>query len=406
MASHVLELPRNVESVRRWLEVVSHIDPRYGGIGATVPMLGKHIADMQDMDVSLAAFTSPEENFRPAHFCSEHLSFWPAGRRAWLRNEDLRSSFTSEIRKANGIHIHGLWEQSTAVAAKTARSLNVPYILSAHGMLEPWALATKRIKKSVYGRFIERRNVAGAACLHALTRVEAGQFRSYGAQSPIAIIPNGVDIPQFRDPLLMLNRFPLLKGKRIVLFLARLHPKKGIDLLLRAWVEVSRCFPDAHLLLAGPGMPAIEEKLHQFIARENMSSSVLITGMLRDRLKWSALSIAECFVLPSYSEGLSVSILEAMGMGLPVLITKPCNMPEVERLGAGWEIQVELPALINALTNILKQSPKANADTGSRGAALIRKRYTWPIVAEQMAEVYRWIDGDRKPTAVEVVYPE
>jgi glycosyltransferase involved in cell wall biosynthesis len=387
---------------RRWLEVVSHTDPKYGGLSSAVPTLGMHLGSL-DFDVSLTAFASPQEHFQPSGYNDENISFWPVSRRKWLQNPSLYGAFRDEVRHADGVHIHGLWEQSTTVAARTARAIKIPYILSAHGMLEPWALASKRLKKLIYGHFIERGNVAEAACLHALTEAEADHYLRFGARSPIAIIPNGVDIPRQRDARLFLETYPSLEGKRIVLFLARLHPKKGIDLLLRAWSKVFSSFPEAHLVLAGPGTEEIKVKMHRFIKDKNLQSSVLITGMLNDKFKWSALSAAECFVLPSFSEGLSISVLEAMGMGLPVLITVPCNMPEVARYKAGWQIEPELSALIQALETILSHPGSTNREIGSRGAELIERQYTWPIIADQMAQLYRWVEGGPRPTSVEFV---
>ncbi len=389
----------------RWLEVVSHTDPKYGGLSATVPALGRRVAYEGGFNISLAAFTAPDENFQPRGYTKEQLSFWPVSRKPWLRNQPLRASFEEQLRQVDGIHVHGLWEQSTAIAARTAQTLKVPYIVSAHGMLEPWALATKRLKKFVYAHLVERRNVAGAACLHALTYAEANHFVRFGARSPIAIIPNGVDIPRLKDPNLFLNRFTAVAGKRMILFLARLHQKKGLDILLEAWATVSKNFPDAHLVLAGPDSDGTEAKLKHFIDQHNLQSTVLFTGMLQGNLKWSALAAAECFVLPSYSEGLSVSVLEAMGMGVPVIVTEPCNMPEVVHFHTGWEIQPERRQLTSALADLLSNSPRQNAEVGARGAELVKTRYTWEIVASQMSEVYRWIQGGPRPTTVELVNP-
>lgn len=389
----------------RWLQVVSHIDPKYGGLSSAVPALGQRIAEDRSFKISLAAFCAPEERFHPAGFNAQQLSFWPAGRKAWLQDRELRPALLQQLRQVDGVHIHGLWEQSTAITAQAARSLKLPYIISAHGMLEPWALANKRLKKMLYGMLVERKNVARASCLHALTRAEARHFVNFGARSPIAIIPNGVEIPRQKDPSLFLNKFPVLQGKRIVLFLARLHPKKGLDLLIEAWAKVAREHPDAHLVLAGPDSEGTQARIEQYINQHRLQASVSFTGMLRDQMKWSALAAAECFVLPSYSEGLSVSALEAMGMGLPVIVTKPCNMPEVTHYQAGWEIAPEVPALTTALSELLNNSHFENRGIGLRGASLIESRYTWPVVAGQMSEVYRWMQGGPMPLGVDLIFP-
>ncbi len=392
-----------------WLEVMSHIEPKYGGLSAAVPSLGSHLAQIEGVDVSLAAFCWPNEALTPPELSAKvEISFWPVHRAAWLSNVfALRSQteFADLVRQCDGIHIHGLWEGSTALASSRARKHDVPYVLSAHGMLEPWALRSSRIKKLIYSSLIERPNVQGAACLHALTNAEAEQFVRFGARSPIAVIPNGVDIPAHRDASLFLNLFPKLRGRRLVLFLARLHRKKGLDLLIDAWSKLAELYPDAHLVLAGPDCEGTQSSVEHIIKAHRMDNTVTFTGMLRDSVKWSAFAAAEGFVLPSYSEGLSVSVLEAMGMGLPVIVTDACNMPEVVQTQAGWQIQQNAASLAGALDEFLVRTPEQNRQTGARGAQLIRNQYTWPNVARKMADLYAWVSGGVKPASFEVVQP-
>ncbi len=396
----------HAEPAGRWLQVVSHLDPKYGGLSSAVPALAGRIAQTRRFDVPLAAFCAPNEHFRPAEYEARNLTFWPTGRAAWLNNRQLHQSFSEELLRADGVHIHGLWEQSTAIAAKLARLHNKPYVLSAHGMLEPWALANKRLKKLIYAALVEHTNVARAACLHALTRAEASQYIHFGARSPIAIIPNGVDLPSTRDSSLFFQRFPQLQGKRILLFLSRLHAKKGLDLLVKSWANLANTWPDAHLVLAGPDSGGTQQNIERLVALHGLDHRILFTGMLDQPMKWSALAAAECFVLPSHSEGLSVSVLEAMGMGLPVIVTEQCNMPEVKDRRAGWQIQPDIDRLTTALTEFLQNTGSANREMGSRGADLIATQYNWTNIATQMANVYRWLQsGGPIPHNVELVFP-
>jgi glycosyltransferase involved in cell wall biosynthesis len=385
----------------RWLQVVSHLDPRYGGLSAAVPELSAAISKT-GRDVSIAAFCAPEEQFRPLNLAPEALSYWPSSRKAWL-DKRLRTVFEQRVRSADGLHLHGLWEQSTALSARLARRLGKPYVLSAHGMLEPWALAQKRLKKLLYAQLLERANVAGAGCLHALTLAEAAQYRAFGAHGPIAIIPNGVTIPQHVTANPLLERFPTLTGRRIVLYLGRLHQKKGLDLLLQAWAEIADSWPDAHLVLAGPDADGTRVQLETEITRMGLDQSVLFTGMLGAALKWSALAAAVGFVLPSHSEGLSVSVLEAMGMGVPVIVTEGCNMPEVAEHEAGWVVAASRHSLLTALQALLANNVAANQALGERGEALIRTRYAWPVIARQMADVYAWLEGSQRPQEVQII---
>ncbi len=401
--SVVLPAPALHASRSRWLTVVSHLDPRYGGLSSVVPQLGARIAAAHPFHIDLAAFCTPDELFSAASYPDLQLSQWPTGRAQWARNRVLRDQFRDLVAAADGVHIHGLWEQSTAVAAPQARALRKPYILSAHGMLERWALANKRLKKQLYAALFERANVRGAACLHALTHAEALDYRRFGATGPIAVIPNGVTVPPSIDPTLFLGQFPALGGKRIVLFLGRIHFKKGLDLLIDAWSRLASDFPDAHLVLAGPDFEGTRARMEALVQSKALTGSITFTGMLRQDLKWSALAAAEAFVLPSYSEGLSVSVLEAMGVGLPVIVTEQCNLPQVKELEAGWLIQSEVSQLTSALQGLLSNTPGANAGIGSRGRNLVLTRYNWETVSESMAELYRWVQGGPKPQNVEIV---
>ena len=375
-----------------WLNVVSHLDPRYGGLSAVVPQLGSLIARTGKFSVGLAAFCAPDELYAPAGKALD-ISYWPTSRSQWLRSPALRTRFRAEIARADGVHIHGLWEQSTAIAGHTARALRKPYILSAHGMLERWALSNRRVKKLLYSVLFERANVNGASCLHALTHAEAADYRRFGAKRPIAVIPNGVHIPETLSPDAFLSHYPALRQKRILLFLGRLHFKKGLDILIESWASVAKQYPDAQLVLAGPDFEGTRAPLEQRVQQLGLQGSITFPGMLRNELKWSALAAAEAFVLPSYSEGLSVSVLEAMGTGLPVIVSEQCNLPEVKQLEAGWIVQSNIPALTYTLHEFLSNSPGDNRTIGSRGRHFVADRYTWPTVGGQMADLYRWVQG-------------
>ncbi len=200
-----------------------------------------------------------------------------------------------------------------------------------------------------------------------------------------------------------MERYPQLRAKRVVLYLGRLHPKKGLDLLVEAWGGVVRRDPEAHLVLAGPDSEGTASRLQQKIASGELASTVTFTGMLAGDMKWSALAAAECFVLPSYSEGLSMSVLEALGCGVPAIITHNCNMPEVASAGAGWEIAADANELGNALKEMLSRAPEENARMGQRGAALIEAKYCPDRVAGQMAELYEFVLNRTEPRSKDLI---
>lgn len=396
-------IPDETATGGRWFNVVSHLDARYGGLSAVVPRLASVIACSTPFTIGLAAFCVPGETYSASDYPEISITMWPNSRISWLRHRQLMPEFCHQLKDADGIHIHGLWEQSTTAAVHAARALRKPYLLSAHGMLEAWALRNKRFRKAIYAAIAERAHVKGAACLHALTQAEARDYRRFGSKSPIAVIPNGVSIPQETNPEPFLCSFPTLRGKRIVLFLGRIHFKKGLDILIESWAVVAKQWPEAQLVLAGPDFEGTRAKVEALVAERGLGERVLFTGMLRDELKWSALAAAHCFVLPSYSEGLSVSTLEAMGVGLPVIITEQCNLPDVARVEAGWTIKSNADELALALSECLGNSPAINQQIGARGRLLIQEKYNWSSVARQMSEVYRWVQGGPVPTSVEIL---
>jgi glycosyltransferase involved in cell wall biosynthesis len=394
--------PARLRNGGRWMTVLTHLDPCYGGLSSAVPELASSVATQNGMAMPLAAFCSRDEQYSPARFPLLSIERWPA-HRFWFLSPALTARFARSLATIDGLHIHGLWEQSSYVAARAARQRRRCYIFSAHGMLERWALANKRVRKMLYSALIERANLNGARCLHALTRAEADDYLAWGATRPVAIVPNGVHIPSESSPDLFLNAWPELRGSRIVLFLGRIHFKKGIDLLIRAWRRVAEEHRDAHLVLAGPDSQGMQPLAIRLIQETQLENRISFTGMLRDRMKWSALAAAECFVLPSYSEGLSVSALEAMAAARPVILSRACNLPEVAERDAGIVVQAAADPLADALGQILTNSRAANAAMGLRGRRLVEERYSWSCVGRQMSEVYAWALGDAPPGTVEII---
>ncbi len=301
------------------------------------------------------------------------------------------------------IHIHGVWERHCASVGLLSRNRSTPYVVSAHGMLEPWALQHKRWKKALYSSLVERPNLNQAAFLRALTTSEMEDYRQFGLGAPMGIIPNGVTIPAGVDATRFLREFPDLSGKRLMLFLSRLHPKKGMDQFLDAWARISKQFPDWHVVVAGPDFVGTRQALEHQARELLIDNRVSFTGLLTGDLKWGALAAAEIFILPSHSEGFSMAVLEALGVGTPVLITVGCKFPEVATEGCGWVSEPTSSALERDLRSILPLGNRELAAMGTRGAKLVAHRYSWEVIGKQIADVYDWLLGGPIPSSVEVV---
>jgi glycosyltransferase involved in cell wall biosynthesis len=385
-----------------WLQVAAHLDPRFGGISACIPPLVQATESQARHLAPVAAFCGPEEDISHIEKRNLQVFRFPAGRTTWMRNTALTDRLRSLIEVSDGVHIHGIWGEHAAVAARLAREAGKPYIVAAHGMLEGWALQRKRVKKSLYSLLIERPNLQGAACVQALTRAEVQDYRRFQIRNPIAVIPNGVDAPVKAIPDGFLEAWPQLKSKRLVLFLSRLHPKKGLDILCQAWSRVHCKFPECHLVLAGPDFEGSRATLEALVDKFDIRESVTFTGMLSAGMKWSALAACELFVLPSYSEGFSMAILEAMAAAVPVIVTHACNFPEVAERGCGLTIEPEARGLEAAIVSTLNASAEERRKMGRNGQDLVLQRYTWESIGRQLREVYDWVLGGRIPAGVPI----
>jgi poly(glycerol-phosphate) alpha-glucosyltransferase len=318
----------------------------------------------------------------------------PIGPKAFGFSRKLESQLAAETKAGTVIHSHGLWMHPGIVARKVSRSAGSPLMISPHGMLEPWALENSRWKKRLAAWLFENKNLRSAGCLHALCKAEARNIRSYGLQNPVAVIPNGIDLADFSSlpPYEAIERnHPLLKGKRRMLFLSRIHPKKGLPHLLRAWQKLASKFPDWRLLVAGNDQLGHEAELKKLTSELGLLTSVIFLGPLYGEAKKQALAGADIFVLPSFSEGFSMAVLEAAACGLPVLLTPQCNFSELAEAKGAVEVQPDIEGCESGLRQLLSLSQDERKAMGSRGRELIQKAYTWPGIAARMINVYAWL---------------
>ena len=386
-------------SLPNCLNLTAHIDHSFGGLTTSLPEYCAALQGTRKYRTQLAAFCEPGEKAAGA----EDVTIFPFGRKRWYTDSALRQSLAKLIGQADAVHIHGLWQEQTAFGSAFAQRARKPYLVSAHGMLEPWAFQNKGWKKRLYWHLLEKRYLNGASCLRALTSAEAQDYRNMGLRTPIAIIPNGVTAPATIDPALFFERFPELRGKTIVLFLGRLHPKKGLAMLCKSWSGVCAAYSEAHLVIAGPDSAGQQQSLQQLVAGSGIESRVTFAGMLRGGDKWAALRAASFFTLPSYSEGFSISVLEALAAGTPVLLSRQCYFPEVATYRCGFTIEPEPAPLEAALRECLELSPADRAAMGLRARQLADERFTWPIVGAQSAAVLDWLlGGGPAPAGVEM----
>jgi len=338
---------------------------------------------------------------------------WPADRdpemdvRTFPRTGPAKAAFSRGLHAAlldrsigsdaDVLHQHGLWTMLSHSVNRWRKRWRLPSVITPHGMLDQPRLKVSRWKKRLFALVWERRNLRSASCIHALCDAEAESIRRFGIDVPVFVIPNGIDVEDYAhlpDRTQFARRFPHCKDRRVVLYLGRIHPLKGLSPLLDAWKRLTTGRPDDWLLVvAGINQLGFEEEMKQKALATGLQERVLFAGPLYGRAKLEAFSAASVFVLPSFSEGFAVTVLEAMACKIPLVITRQCNFPQVATEGAGWVGRPNADSLAELLDAALSSSEWELKMAGRRGYDLVRREYTWEQVGRRMLDVYQWMLG-------------
>ena len=294
------------------------------------------------------------------------------------------------------IHVHGLWMYSSLVSMRWSGRCRRPRVISPHGMLDPWAVRHSAWKKRLAGALYERAHLHGAACFHALNEAELRAIRGAGLRNPVCIIPSGIDLPEGR-PSPMPAWADRVKDRRVLLFLGRLHPKKGLVSLIRACARVQRhpAAQDWVLVIAGWDQGGHERELRTLVEQLSLERFVFLVGPQFDEAKAASYAFAQAFILPSVSEGLPMAVLEAWAHGLPALMTAACNLPEGIAAGAALQVAPDAAGIAQGLDDLFAMSDAERSDMGARALELAAERFSWPSIAAQMKDVYEWVGGLR-----------
>jgi len=294
------------------------------------------------------------------------------------------------VREADVLHGHGFYVGTNFIFGREARRQRKPLVYHAHGMFEPYILKRSRWKKNLVQWLFENANFRQVRFWRALTSKEADQIRACGFGQPIVVAPNGLNPDEFpapsdrNAPLELPLVKHLEKNALRLLFLGRLHPKKGLDILLQAWSKLSTGAHNWQLVIAGPDEQGYYAQVRSLAQSLGVLDQIIFTGPVSGATKVNLLHSADLFVLPSYSEGFSMGILEAMACGLPVVATRACNFPEISQTEAGWECDATAESLTKVLQTALLCSDSERQSRGAKGQQLIQSRYTWPTVIKTL----------------------
>ncbi len=287
---------------------------------------------------------------------------------------------------ADIVHDHGIWLAPNLDAAAAARRAGKPFVCSPRGMLSAEALSFSRAKKRVVWALGQRAALARAACLHATSEAERAEIRACGLRGPVAIIPNGVDVPPDA------RRADPGGGPRTVLSLGRIHPKKGLESLLHAWRTLEADHPGWRLRIVGPAEHGHDQALAALAASLRLER-VSIEGPVWGPDKAALYASADIFAAPTRSENFGLTVAEALAAGVPAVCTTGAPWAELASEGCGWWVDQGPEALAAALGEGMSLPAPALREMGRRGRALVVRRYAWRRVAEDMLRLYAWLAG-------------
>jgi glycosyltransferase involved in cell wall biosynthesis len=375
-------------------QMLAHVSEEAGGVYTAARQLSSFLRT-QRCDSSLVGLGSINGDRQLAASGIPVLATKGMGPRSFGYSPTLYSTLLGL--ECDILHSHGLWMYSSIAAHRWA-SDRKPLVISPHGMLDSWALAQSPIKKKIAWLLYEHRNLNSARVVHALNVAELASIRVAGIDGSVAVVPNGVEVPLLSEHNLEVHwRRNLPEGAKILLFLGRLHSKKGLLELLDAWARVKGSARPAvepwRLVIAGWGEREFVSRFQGALAKNSHRDSIHFVGPQFGEEKQRTFANADAFVLPSKSEGLPVAVLEAWANSLPALITSACNLPDGFETGAAMKIDSSSNGIAAGLEALFTLPDDGLRAIGDRGRSLVMERYSWPRIAEQMLEVYRSILG-------------
>lgn len=287
------------------------------------------------------------------------------------------------------LHMETLWRYPQLIMEKWRNKSNHPIVCSPHGMLDPFIITNQGILKRLFARLIMQKSLEAVTCFHALCKKELEDIRSYGLKQPIAIIPNGIHMPIKKTIYTKIDNYKHL------LYLGRLHKKKGIDYLLYAISQIKNQSPKLltkwQIDIVGWDDEGFKSKLEDIVNKNNLQDTVVFHGELFGEAKDSIYATADAYILPSHGEGLPMTVLEAWSWKLPVIMTSKCNIPEGFEANAAIKVEDTLLSIKEGIIKLLKMSEEERQIMGQNGYQLVKEKFTWDKSAEKMLQLYKWL---------------
>jgi len=373
------------------IHLVPHINQEASGVTAMLGPLSNRLANFgHQTEICCLAVGEPISNVSLSVYRQ-----WPVLSRFAVSTE-CACAMRLKAKEVDIIHNHSLWSMVNVAAGWAVPGFRAKLVTSPHGTLSSWALERNRLVKKLLW-LLQRRTLSQADLLHATSEEEYYDIRALGFQSPIMIVPNGIDIPEI-PKIDTANEI----DSRTLLFLSRIHPTKGIDRLLQAWTSLHKRHPQWRLVVAGFGA-ANHVKDVTALASSLRLERVLFPGPLYGEAKKQAYFGADLFVLPTHSENFGMVVAEALAHSTPAVVSRGAPWSGLETEGCGWWIEHDVPTLIAALDCAMSMPASQLAEMGRKGRAWMERDFGWESIARRMEAGYRWIiEGGAPPAWVRV----
>jgi glycosyltransferase involved in cell wall biosynthesis len=388
----------------RILHVLATLDPQSGGPAQACLEMAQSVAERgHQVSIFTTEFALDGHDGKASgleRFAALDIRTFPLDPpRFWKRSVALGRALKREIRDFDVAHIHSLYLFHDWAAARACRRVAIPYVVRPHGLLDPYIRRRHRGRKLLMELAFQNKALASAAAIHYTAELEREISTPYAHGAPPVVIPLGVKIPADRSLPSAAQReeaFPGLAGKTVMLFLGRLHRKKGLDLLIPALAAARRQHPELHLILAGPDDGALTQTTG-LIAQCGLQEHITVTGMVEDRQKMTTFANTDFFVLPSYSENFAIAAVEAMSHGLPVIVSDRVNIhPDISAAGAGQVVNCTIQSLTAAI--VAMAEAKDRPAIGARARQLVSEKYSWTAIGARLERLYGDLAAGRRPS--------
>lgn len=353
------------------IQYIAGIDQTEGGTTEFMRLLSSELKNHIELIIATRFSSSPIE------ISGVRIKFFNTSISRWFYMSNEFSNFLKE-EKPDIVHINGIWTPQNWIFQKAAQKLKIKVIISPHGMLEPWIMSNNSWKKKIGLFLYQKKAIRRATYIHATADMESANIKALGFKNQICIIPNGIDLSDVK----IKSQY----GTKKMVFLSRIHPKKGIELLLEAWRNIYT--EDWILEIAGNGDEIYIESL---IQSAKDLKNVYFVGAKYHEDKWKFIRSADVMVLPTHSENFGIVVAEALASGVPVITTQGTPWEDLEIYKCGWWIDLSLSNLEKTITKAMETSPYVLEQMGWQGRKLVMEKYEIKIVTNHIIDLYKKI---------------